>query len=73
MGSVGCTGQSEAQTGSLMPAPDMRWTTLARLVPAISMHQQGVVDDKPSSFSLSPPKLSDEALKHEASGSHVRS
>ncbi|KAK9868521.1 hypothetical protein WJX84_003456 [Apatococcus fuscideae] len=62
-------GQSDGQVGSLVPAPDMRWTTLARLVPAISMHQQGTVEDKPPMFSLSPEKMSNEVLKHEASGS----
>lgn len=55
-----------------MPAPDMRWTTLARLVPAISMHQQGVVDDRPSAFNMMPQKVSSETLKHEVSGSQVR-
>ncbi|KAK9842136.1 hypothetical protein WJX84_002759 [Apatococcus fuscideae] len=58
-------------SGSLMPAPDMRWTTLAKLVPAItaSMPQRGMVEDSTPSLGLLPLNLSSASLKHEYSAS----
>ena len=72
--SVLATAGTHMQPGSVLPAPDMRWSTLARLVPAFTStaQQQGVVEDRSPGAAMSLIKPGSESLKHENSGSQVR-